>query len=139
MFMGITSASAPESGSLKPGRGNTGVEYRYYKTKEYNKLSKEQKDELREHRKEQPELYPKSNSNNDGRGKSGGSLKKKFKAQVASVVKELKKSEEKKDSELSDLKSFISSLIGDGQHNIEIKDIFFIIQYLTIINICNKY
>ena len=34
---------------------------------------------------------------------------------MASVVKELKKSEEKKDSELSDLKSFISSLIGDGQ------------------------
>ena len=105
---------AATSGSLKTGRGNTGVEYRYYKTKEYNNLSKDHKDELRKHRKEQPELYLKSKSNDDGGGKSGGSLKK-FKAQVASVVKELKKSEEKKDSELSDLKSFISSLIGDGQ------------------------
>ena len=92
---------------MKPGSGCTGVEYRYYTTKEYNKLTKEQKDELRDHRKEKD-----SKGNPD---KSGGGYKKKLKATVASVVKELQKSEEKKNDELTELKSIISSRVITGK------------------------
>ena len=35
----------------KPSRGKTGVEFRFYKLKEYQQLTKAQKDELREYRK----------------------------------------------------------------------------------------
>ena len=81
---------AAASGSLKSRSGGTGVEYRYYTTKEYNKLSKEQKDELMEYRNEKE-------SNGGNSDKSNGGLKKKhLKATVASAVKELRQSEEKK-------------------------------------------
>ena len=38
-------------GKFKPNVGKTGVEFRYYKPKEFSKLTKEQKKELTSHRK----------------------------------------------------------------------------------------
>lgn len=96
---------AATSGSLKSGSGGTGVEYRYYTTKEYNKLSKDQKDELREYRKEKESKGGNPDKSN------GGFKKKNFKATVASVVNEMRKKEEKKNDQLTEMRSIISSLI----------------------------
>ena len=40
-----------KSVTFKPTYGKTGVDLRYYKLKEWKKLTKEQQDEVREHRK----------------------------------------------------------------------------------------
>ena len=90
---------------MKSGSGGTGVEYRYYTTKEYNKLSKDQKDELREYRKEKESKGGNPDKSN------GGFKKKNFKATVASVVNELRKNQEKKNDQLTEMRSIISSLI----------------------------
>lgn len=44
------SAEVSAVSGTKPSRGKTGVEFRFYKKKEYDKLTREQKEELREHR-----------------------------------------------------------------------------------------
>ena len=107
---GLAEISAA-SGSLKSGSGGTGVEYRYYTTKEYNKLSKEQKDELREYRKEKDS----KGGNPDKSNSKGGFKKKNLRATVASVVKEIRKGEEKKNNELTEITSIISSLMAPGE------------------------
>ena len=107
---GLAEISAA-SGSLKSGSGGTGVEYRYYTTKEYNKLSKEQKDELREYRKDKESKGGKPDKSNS----NGGFKKKHLKATVASVVKEMRKSEEKKNNQLTEITSIISSLMAPGE------------------------
>lgn len=70
-------------GNLKTGRGSTGVEFRYYKPKEFNKLTKEQKNELLEHRKKH--------------GLTGKEKKKSKPRSIASVVRStIKKMEDEK-------------------------------------------
>jgi hypothetical protein len=58
----------------KPAIGKTGVHLRYHTQQEYNKLSKEQKDELREWRENKGHLKPTAKS--DGKGKKKSSTKK---------------------------------------------------------------
>ena len=73
--------------SFKPNVGKTGVELRYYKSKEYNKLSQEQKDELKAHRLANGG-YKNSwtkKSKGGGKGKSGSKLTK---ADVSAMIKE---------------------------------------------------
>jgi hypothetical protein len=57
----------------KTAIGSTGVHLRYYKKSEYDKLSKEQKDELREWRQD-PNVKPTYKS--DGKGKKKSYTKK---------------------------------------------------------------
>ena len=47
----VTISDAAGKAKLKDGVGTTGVEFRFYKKGEYNKLSDAQKEELREHNK----------------------------------------------------------------------------------------
>ena len=70
------SGNPKQIGTLKPGRGSTGVEFRYYEPKEFRKLTKEQKDELIEHRRKEGQGAPK-----DGPDK-GRAKKKKFRAAI---------------------------------------------------------
>ena len=70
---------------LKPNKGKTGVEFRYYKPEAYRKLTKEQKDELRDWRKQQ---------NDDEKKPSKKLENKRIKKQVIAVMKSLAKEEE---------------------------------------------
>ena len=79
----ITTASPKELGTLKPGRGSTGVEFRYYEPKEFRKLTKEQKDELIAHRKKEGQGAAKQGAG----GPKGKARKKKFQAAISSAVK----------------------------------------------------
>ena len=74
---------AKQMGTLKAGRGSTGVEFRYYEPKEFRKLTQEQKDELMEYRKKKGQGTP-----GKGAGSPKGKAKKaKFRAAISSVVK----------------------------------------------------
>lgn len=68
----------------KPGIGATGVHLRYHTNKEYNKLSYDQKMELREYRDKNPDQF--KNSNKKTKGKEKGKRKKAFAAAVEKAV-----------------------------------------------------
>jgi hypothetical protein len=109
----------------KPSVGKTGVLLRYHKKQEYNKLSQEQKDELREWREnrsqeQKDELREwRENSNVKPTDKSDGKGKKKSytKKQLASLVtKRVKLAMDKSSEELKtqdDTKAYIMSLIQE--------------------------
>ena len=111
----------------KPGIGpRTGVHYRFYKTKEYNALSKEQREELREWRiangltKKQKAAKDDAKSGggksgNRRRGKKGRYNSKEaiVDAVKAQVEKALKEKEEDQSQE-NDLKNYIMSVIHES-------------------------
>jgi hypothetical protein len=70
---------------------NTGVEIRYYKKEEYNKLSKEEQDELRELRKKR-----KPNPSSRGGNNNSTANNARFRASVVNAVKQQLLEEEKK-------------------------------------------
>ena len=93
--------------------GTTGVEFRFYKTAEFNKLTNEQKDELRAHRKANGN-YKGTWSGKSRTSNTGGALSR---AQVAAMIKshdedKVKESTEKDEMRASlveEFKSIISS------------------------------
>lgn len=102
-----TGASGPP---LKSGVGTTGVALRYHSPKEYAKLSEEQRDELREHRRK---------SGKDGKGQSKKNYadtftknmpRKKLRTHVAAVLKEMRSEQEAKKATLSELKAVLAEL-----------------------------
>lgn len=108
------------SGGMKPARGETGVEFRYYKHDEYHKLTKEQQAELLQYRKENNITKPKdgngsrkSAKTSAGGGPSGGS-KKKLRSQVASVLQSLEskkaKKEEARNEGIAQIQSFLGAI-----------------------------
>jgi hypothetical protein len=89
-----------KTGGLKVGRGKSGVDFRYHVPKEYAKLSKEQKKELKEWR-----------DNN----KSGGKVSAvTIRSEVAAVLKEERAKEERKQKEVSDVRAILSTLIASA-------------------------
>ena len=78
-----TTGNPKSLGTHKPGRGETGVEFRYYEPKEFRKLTQEQKDELMEHRKKKGQGSPGKGARSDKQK----SRKSKFNAAVSSAVK----------------------------------------------------
>ena len=116
-----TNANDDESKKKKKTRfkttcGETGVEFRFYKPAEFGKLSREQKDELRDHRK--------ANGNYKGtwtgKERTGGAGKPFGRAQVAAMIKanetEKDKAHEReamKESLMDEFKSIISSQIAE--------------------------
>ena len=112
-----TDADAPppkKLGTHKSGIGKTGVEFRYYKPNEFKKLSKDQKDELMEHRRK-----------NNLRGPNPKNDKKRFRASINSVLKSAlkdivdeqskKDDEQAKEAELQNaLMASLKALRGDG-------------------------
>jgi hypothetical protein len=94
----------------KPAIGQTGVHLRYYKKKEYDKLSKEQQDELREWRKS---LNFKPVTKPDGKEKKKSYTKKQLAALVNKKVKyQIDKSSEETKTQ-DDTKAYIMSLIKE--------------------------
>jgi hypothetical protein len=118
----ISSAEAEDSSGevssvlSKKSLGRTGVHLRYYKVDEYKKLSKEQKDELREWRDNNPDIA----KGKKDKKKGGGKEPKKMKIQVASMVskqveKHLKKMmEEEDESNTVYDKAAISAMIEEA-------------------------
>jgi hypothetical protein len=94
----------------KPAIGKTGVHLRYHKRQEYIKLSKEQKDELREWR-EKCDAKPPAKHN--GKDKKKSYTKKQLASLVSKRVKSAmgKSSEEMKAQD--DTKAYIMSLIKE--------------------------
>ena len=95
---------------LKPNKGKTGVEFRYYKPEEYRKLSKEQKDELRQKRQEDQ-----SNGKDDPKKKKGNKRKetRQIRKQVVAVLKSLSKEEEESCAEEKKLEEMIVSVVNN--------------------------
>ena len=101
---------------FKATTGSSGVEFRYYKPSEFTKLSREQRDELSEHRRLHGN-YTGTWSGKESTGSGGG--KKTFgRAQVAAMIKANETEKEKESTEkesmrtslVEEFKSIISSL-----------------------------
>ena len=87
---------------VKPNKGETGVELRYYKPKEYRKLSTEQVEELRRWRKENgfnKEKEPKSNKR-----------KPNLKDQLVAAIKEVSEERESKQNDDGLIRDFLVSV-----------------------------
>jgi hypothetical protein len=98
---------------LKKSIGRTGVHLRYYKVDEYRKLTPEQKEELREWRKNNPV------NSKVKKDKPKGKEAKKIKSQVASLVSkqveaQLKKMVDEEDSKTEYDEAVISSMIEEA-------------------------
>ena len=91
---------------FKPTFGATGVEFRYYKTAEFNKLTNEQKEELRAHRKANGN-YKGTWSGKERTNNSGGALSR---AQVAAMIKS---HEEDKVKESADREAFRATIVDE--------------------------
>ncbi len=79
--------------SFKPNCGKNGVQFCYYKSKEFNKLTKEQRDELREYRKANGNQY------------QGAWSGKEAKATIAAAIKEHEESKTKEAEERNAMKA----------------------------------
>ena len=111
----------PEDGGknvrFKPTYGKTGVELRYYKLKEWKKLTKEQQDEVREHRKKNGDY---KNAWSKGKGKGPGRKGGLTKARVAAMIAEAASEKEKEQAEqesmrkglISDLKEMVDAQVA---------------------------
>ena len=101
-------------GTHKPGRGKSGVEFRYHTPEEYQGLNKEQRAELHAHRKQNPSERKVNKKKVD--------RKKRFKAAVSSIVqaslKEIEEEKETRASEKQELQQvLIASLKSLGQED----------------------
>lgn len=83
--------------------GTTGVEFRFYKTAEFNKLTNEQKDELRAHRKANGN-YKGTWSGKERTSNNGGALSR---AQVAAMIKSHDEDKEKESTEKDEMRASI--------------------------------
>ena len=93
----------------KVGRGQTGVHLRYYKKAEYNKLSSEQKDELREWRKQEVAKQEQKGSHN--KGSVGATIAKEISKQLNAMKSEAVGAEKDK----KEMESFILSVVDKRQ------------------------
>ena len=105
------STEAEVSGiSSKPTVGRTGVEFRFYKSKDYKALTNDQKEELREYRKKH-----KISRGKNASGKTTTTNQSRNKAIAAAVKKELKKIQkesETNDEDEENLHNFITSVVN---------------------------
>ena len=85
---------------FKPTTGKTGVEFRYYKASEFNKLTQEQRTELINHRKENGNYKGAFKSKSKGGNGDKGQLAKGLsKAAVNALIKERETQREKEEEE----------------------------------------
>ena len=95
----------------KPNKGETGVELRYYKPKEYRKLSADQVEELRKWRKD------------NGLSKETKQSKSKpnLKDQIVAAIKEVSKEKESRENDESMIRDFIISVAKEDRTDGETK------------------
>jgi hypothetical protein len=107
-------SSVSQGGRNKPSIGKSGVEFRYYKSPEYNLLSNTQKAELKEYRDNK-----KPNSGRQGPAKkTRTSDENKQKKWIASAVeKQMAKTQSTEDDDTTeaDFKSYIMSLMSEAK------------------------
>ena len=115
--------SATDGGetNIKPGIGETGVEFRYHSEKEYPKLSNEQKKELRAWRRKrdaEAEEGQKKKKKKKG-GEVSDMTEKKLRGVIASVIKEetekAAKATENNEEEISELSEFLVSFLDSAK------------------------
>jgi hypothetical protein len=108
------SGSTPKKGGhlAKKGKGKSGVEFRFYKVKEYRNLSAEQKDELREWRSSNP-VSRSAGQKRSAQGDAGSSSSKKIKSIVSQVIADTAKLQAKQSQELNDMRAWIHSVFAD--------------------------
>ena len=97
---------------VKPNKGESGVELRYYKPKEYRKLTPEQQEELRKWRKEKS--VNKENSKKNDRAT--------VKDQIVAAIKEVSREKETKATEDSLIRDFIISVAKEEKSVAALKD-----------------
>jgi hypothetical protein len=102
----------------KPSRGKTGVEFRFYTKKEYTKLTREQRDELREYRKAR-ENGPQEKG--DKKGKVGkpmkagkGTHEKAIAAAVKQQIAAMQQEAEEEEKTKSAFQNYILSVVQGG-------------------------
>ncbi len=102
-------------GNMKPHKGSTGVEFRFYDDSEYYKLSKAQRAELREYRENHPGSHKKSRkSKGGGRGTRRDDAKQ-FISALKSVMEEEEaeaNAKEKASAEKEKDKAWIVSVVN---------------------------
>jgi hypothetical protein len=109
-------SSVSQGGRPKTSVGKSGVEFRYYKSPEYNLLSSEQKSELKDYRDNKGGTHGRSPSPRKSRNVSRDDSKQK-KWIASAVEKQLAKTQgnQDDDSTETDFKSYIMSLISDSK------------------------
>jgi hypothetical protein len=105
----------------KPARGKTGVEFRFYKKKEYEKLTTEQKEELREFRRQSRENGVTDASDKkkakEKTGKAGkGGQEKVIAAAVKQQIAALKQEADEDQKTESAFKDYILSVVQGVSH-----------------------
>ena len=90
----MTAEASSTTAAKKQSIGKTGVHLRYHTPSEYDNLTDEQKDKLREWRKANPSK--KKNNQNDKKGKSNKSVKRQLASVVAKDLKSLQRMKLKK-------------------------------------------
>lgn len=112
------SAASAINPKLESGKGKTGVELRWYAREEFRKLSKAQKEELRQWTATQPPRNGGSNNRNTrgggggGGGGSGQVQKKKIKRMIASLIRQQTTSDSKKQRREDELTDGLLSLVS---------------------------
>ena len=103
-----TQARGTSKTPLKSGVGTTGVALRYHSPKEYAKLSEDQRDELREHRRKSGKGPSSPSKKNPSDAFTKQPSKKKIRMHVAAVLKEMRSEQEEKKAHLSELKAVLA-------------------------------
>ena len=101
-------AKPSASGGGKDGFGPSGVQLRYHTSKEYSQLSKAERLDLAEWRRNKKE------GNFSKRGKSKKFGQKQLRAHVASLLKEQQKNDAAKNEKLDEAKACLASMISAG-------------------------
>ena len=108
----VTAEASSTTAAKKQSIGKTGVHLRYHTPSEYDNLTDEQKDELREWRKANPSK--KKNNQNDKKGKSNKSVKRQLASVVAKELKKFAKDGIEEDKETTDLQAQIASMVQNA-------------------------
>ena len=103
---------------MKPNKGSSGVEFRYYTDDEYNALSNKQKMELKDHResKRKPngDGYKGKNKKPRLSGKDRNKNKTQLKDQIIACLKQLDDDSTKKTDESDQCRDYILSVVGQS-------------------------
>ena len=110
---GAAEISSTTAGStpLKSGVGKTGVALRYHSPKDYAKLTTEQRDELREHRRKNGKGNAASASAKGNEADKFTRSPKKLRSHISAVLKQMEEEKEAKQANLAEIRALLSSVV----------------------------
>ena len=103
---------------VKPNKGNTGVELRYYSFDEYNTLSNPQRRELKEFRAGKRKPGDKDLNKKPPKRPTGPKDKKSLKKQIISCIKEFHEEIDKDEDENNEARDFILSVVNQEKKGV---------------------